>query len=566
MRSATFLVAAVLACAILPSCTEPDEPNQAGQMVKAIGPDGGVLEAGSLRVTIPAGALTALTEFTLTATGDGPPALGVNYSLRPQVPLATPITLAYTFSGGEVSGRDPNQLVIGRDGGGAHTPLPRTDIDFDTQVVTCTDDSIAAYYGLMVSSSIPGADSDTDTDTDPGTDTDPSSSSSDTAESSSTSGDTDGTSSTGDDSTGSGSETGTTEGTTGDGACNDGDVNPGEVCFIEGLAFDAPAGPRALLTTDVNGDGDIDLVVAGGSDNTIDIRTGNGSGILVADSSYPVGANPSSLALADLDGMNGPDLIVTHQDDHTVGVLLSNGDGTFAAVVNYPVGSNGPLRVSVADIDEDTFLDVAVAKTSNDIALLGGDGTGALGAATAVSVGGAALDVFAADFSGNDNLDLVSIIGSDLVIAAGNGAGLFGAPATTAIGSATTAFAIADFNGDGDLDAAVTSDGLVTIALGNGVGGFGGGVPFAVGAGTTAITAADVNADGDLDLITVDATDQVVTVLTGNGAGSFDESTTFAVGQAPSAVAVADFNGDGVGDIAVTNTDDDNTTLLLSDP
>lgn len=557
MRPSIPLVVAALSCAILPACNESDDPLASGTS-KSIGPDGGSVEAGALRITFPPGALGALTEFTITPTADGPPALGAAYRVTPQITLGQRATFEYTFTAGEVEGRDPNRLVIGRDIGGSYSPLPLEGIDFDAQVVTCTDDAIATHYGLVLSSNS-STDTDTDTDTDT-TDTDPTSSTTDGTE-------TDGTTTMGGDTTTAGSESSSTgEGTTGPGACSDGTVNTGEVCFIEGLSFAAPAGPRAVLATDLDGDDNADLIVAGGTDNAVGVRLGNGTGILIADATYPVGTNPSSLRLVDLDGDGIDDLVVTLQGDQTVGVLIGTAEGTFGDVTPYDAGGTGPLAVGVGDINEDTFLDLAVAKTSTGIAFLPGDGTGALGAATAVTIGGASPDVFVGDFSGDDNLDLVSIVGSDLVLVSGNGAGLFGAPSTTAIGAATTAFTVADLNGDGNDDAAVASEGLVTIALGNGVGGFGGGVPFAVGAGTVAVTTADVNADDELDIITVDATDETVTILIGNGLGAFDETFTFATGNNPSAVAVADFNGDGVGDIAVTNRDDDDTTLLLSDP
>ena len=567
--SIPLVVVAALSCALLPACTEADDPLAAGTS-KSIGPDGGFIEAGALRITFPPGALGASTEFTITPTGDGPPALGAAYRVTPQVTLGQRATLEYTFTAAEVEGRDPRRLVIVRDIGSSYAPLPLEGIDFDAQVVTCTDDAMAAHYGLVLSSNAPG-DTDTDTDTDSdtdATDTTPSTTTDASDTEAATDAGTEGTTTQGGDTTTTGGESSssTGEGTTGPGECGDGSVNPGEVCFIEGLSFDAPAGPRAVLATDLDGDGHADLIVAGGTDDAVGVRLGNGTGILIADATYPVGNDPSSLRLVDLDGDGVDDLVVTLAGDQTVGVLLGAAEGTFGDVTPYDAGGNGPLAIGIGDINEDTFLDVAIAKTSANIAFLPGDGTGALGAATAIVIGGASPNVHVGDFSGDDNLDVVSIVGSDLVLVSGNGAGLFGAPATTAIGAPTTAFAVADLNGDGNDDAAVASEGLVTIALGNGVGGFGGGVPFAVGAGTVAITAADINADGELDLITVDATDETVTVLVGNGLGAFDDTFVFSTGTNPSAVAVADFNDDGVGDIAVTNRDDDDTTILLSSP
>ena len=170
MRSVVPLLVAALACAIVPACNG-SEPTVATAESQSIGPDGGSIEAGALRITIPPGALSALTEFTITPTADGPTALGAAYRVSPQLSLAVPAILEYTFTVAEVQGRDPERLVIGRDIGGSYSPLPREDINFDTRIVTCTDDSLALHYGLIVSD-ITG-DTDTDADTDVASETDP---------------------------------------------------------------------------------------------------------------------------------------------------------------------------------------------------------------------------------------------------------------------------------------------------------------------------------------------------------------------------------------------------------
>ena len=340
MRSVVPLLVAALACAIVPACNE-SEPTVATSESRSIGPDGGTIEAGALRITFPPGALAALTEFTITPTADGPTALGAAYRVSPQLSLAVPAVLEYTFTVAEVNGRDPTRLVIGRDIGGSYSPLPREGIDFDARVVTCTDDALATHYGLIVSSNIPGetdTDSDTDTDTDSGIDTnatgsgtvDPSTTTDDPTVTDTDSTTTDGSTTTGDGSTTTG------DATTGPGECGDGSVNTGEVCFIEGLSFDAPAGPRAILATDLDGDSNADILVAGGTDNAIAVRSGNGTGILIADATYPVGTNPSSLLLSDLDGDGVDDLIVTLQGDQTVGVMIGAGDGTFGEAFTQP--------------------------------------------------------------------------------------------------------------------------------------------------------------------------------------------------------------------------------------
>ncbi len=74
----------------------------------------------------------------------------------------------------------------------------------------------------------------------------------------------------------------------------------------------------------------------------------------------PVGSLPNSITHSDLDGDGDNDLVVSNEFSSTVSVLLNKGNGSFAAAITLPVG-NEPQAVAVGDLDGDGDLDLTVA-------------------------------------------------------------------------------------------------------------------------------------------------------------------------------------------------------------
>jgi hypothetical protein len=148
-------------------------------------------------------------------------------------------------------------------------------------------------------------------------------------------------------------------------------------------------GPIAVA--DLNGDGNLDVVVPAGNVDTINpfnggnvyVMLGKGDGTFQAPVSYSVGNGATSVAIGDLNGDGHPDLVVADTERSPasagiVAVMLGNGDGTFQTAVRYGVAASGAAGVRIADFNGDGNLDVA-AISANDktvILLLGkGDGT-----------------------------------------------------------------------------------------------------------------------------------------------------------------------------------------------
>ncbi len=135
-----------------------------------------------------------------------------------------------------------------------------------------------------------------------------------------------------------------------------------------GPRSDYPAGdrPTSVFVSDLDGDGDNDLAVAGL--DYVSVLLNNGNGTFAPKVNYPAGDWPISVFIADLDGDGDNDLAVA--GGVGASVLLNNGDGTFARRADYAAG-HSPRLVFIADLDGDGNNDLAVANAgSNNVSVL----------------------------------------------------------------------------------------------------------------------------------------------------------------------------------------------------
>jgi hypothetical protein len=242
-------------------------------------------------------------------------------------------------------------------------------------------------------------------------------------------------------------------------------LNDGNADFSEAVGSPFPVGVLAASLTagDLNGDGDLDLMVVNRNDNnvTVLLNDGNADFSEAAGSPFPVGILPQAITTGDLDGDGDLDLMVTDTSGPSLTVLLNDGNADFSEAPGSPVVVGlGPLSITASNLDGDGDLDIAVANFfDNNITVLLNDGTGGFSEA-------------------------------------------LGSP--VAVGSEPDSLTAGDLDGDEDLDLTMTNraDDNVTVLLNNGSGSFSGaaGSPFPVGNLPQAITTGDLDEDGDLDL------------------------------------------------------------------
>lgn len=339
----------------------------------------------------------------------------------------------------------------------------------------------------------------------------------------------------------------------------------GDGTFLGAPTFRGGVNAVSVVVGDFNNDGKVDVAVTNGSPNpsTITVVLNDGSGGLLAPTSFSTGPDPTSPIIADFNADGKLDLAVANRISGNISVLLGDGHGSFASPLSFSGGGTGnSTGIVAADFNRDGKLDLAVANNNGPsslgtVSILRGDGTGNFASPVSFNSGGFnPAAVVAGDFNGDGKTDLVVANGGQSTISLlnGDGAGNFAAPTNFTVGVSPRAMVVGDFNGDGRPDLAVANYGdpnakssTVSVLLGNGAGGFNFATNIVTAPTFPLIAAADFNGDGKLDLVTADPSFNLV-VLTGDGMGGF--SPAFNGGGVFGSVAPADLNGDGTPDLA----------------
>jgi FG-GAP-like repeat len=254
---------------------------------------------------------------------------------------------------------------------------------------------------------------------------------------------------------------------------------------------------QAVAAGDFNGDGKVDLVVTLNSPQlSLALLTGTGTGTFNAPIFFPntSGFDSPAIVATDLNGDGRVDLVVMHsiacftapcRAARSITVLLGNGNGTFQTPSEIDVGT-GPMAMAVLDLNRDGIKDVAIGGGNTEFSVLLGVGNGTFvrqPVATLVPGGdlfSACNDIGVGDLNRDGILDLVVPLGNGEgnAILIGNGNGTFQVRSRIQIDetSAPLHVAVADYNRDGFLDIARTmgdgTNGLMQILRGNGDGTF----------------------------------------------------------------------------------------------
>ncbi|MEM7202229.1 MAG: VCBS repeat-containing protein [Planctomycetota bacterium] len=290
----------------------------------------------------------------------------------------------------------------------------------------------------------------------------------------------------------------------------------------------------AAVIGDVDGDGDLDLIAGNssgfyGQQNRLYLNDGTGSFADVTQGRMPADTDgTAAVALGDVDGDGDLDLVLANAlvfFEQQNRLYLNDGTGTFTDVTaaRLPSRFDFSRDVAMGDVDRDGDLDLVFANRETNTLYLN-DGAGVFTDATDTHMLPAKLAstaVAMGDVDGDGDPDLV-FANNDTIrptphrnrLYLNDGTGVFsnGTEQLPLDGDPTFAVTFGDVDRDGDLDLVFANYPVRNVApqksklyLNDGAGNFSDAtaafLPDVVDEKVAAVTMADVDGDGDLDLV-----------------------------------------------------------------
>ena len=305
-----------------------------------------------------------------------------------------------------------------------------------------------------------------------------------------------------------------------------------------------PVGHRASPseTTDFNGDGIVDIVVANLNDNTLSILFGNNNGTFTTSQTPQVGLQPRGVAVIDVDGDGDIDIVNTNADGDNMSLLLNDGTGKFptsqaGGIIFFDSAfgmgtASQEFGLMAGDMNEDGILDIVI----------GARGINGMNRATVVNLG-----------TGNGNFVFGSMQGPD---------------------TSGWQLAVGDLNNDGHEDAITADSDLTTslskntatVMLGDGKGKltvqqtYSGGLnkPFAIDIG-------DIDGDKDLDVVVSNYSGNWQ-ILLNDGTSKMTQSQNFPPAKSASCAILIDMDNDQDLDLVVVDEEQDEVVVLKQAP
>jgi 6-phosphogluconolactonase (cycloisomerase 2 family) len=382
------------------------------------------------------------------------------------------------------------------------------------------------------------------------------------------------------------------------------------------------AQPRMLLINDIDGDGKPDIAVSNYNSASVSIfrntsTPGSVSTTTLTKTDITTGTNPFFISIGDIDGDGKPDLAVTNTGSTSVSVFKNNsipGSVTMALKADYPTGTN-PYGVSIADIDNDSKPDLAVANNGAATVSIFRNTTASLTVPVISTVSpasgpvGSSVVITGTNFSTTAASNIVWFGATKATVTAATATQLTVTvpacanyqPLSITAGGYTTYYstpfnvtfissqiintntflpkvdftsgttpihtAIGDIDGDGKPDLVVANSGSGTVSVYRNqstagtiiLSSFSSKVDITVGTNPGSVGLCDIDGDGKLDLVVVNNGSNSISVFRNIATSgtislsSFATKVDYATGVSPGSIDFGDIDGDGRPDLAVPN-------------
>ena len=348
---------------------------------------------------------------------------------------------------------------------------------------------------------------------------------------------------------------------------------PDDIGLVRKISTSAD-GAVFVTSTDMDGDGDMDVLSASWFDDSIVWYENDGAAVpSFREHIVTAAANGAhSVYAADMDGDGDMDVLSASWFDNTI--AWYENDGAAAASFSAHVVADsaiGTWSVYATDVDGDGDLDVLSTSFSRDGSIAWYENDGAAlpsfsthRVPTAVSN---ATSIYGADMDGDGDIDLLSAFELRDTVAwyENDGAAV---PSfsehviSTVAGGAYSVYA-ADMDGDGDMDVLSASDNDDTIAWyendGAAVPSFSEHVISTAADGARSVHAADMDGDGDMDVLSASWFDDTIAWYENDGAAApnFREHVVSVAADGARSVHAADLDGDGGMELLSASYEDD---------
>ena len=272
------------------------------------------------------------------------------------------------------------------------------------------------------------------------------------------------------------------------------------------------ADPSTIEGADLDGDGDIDLVVGNASGSLAAVFHGDGAGGMTHVQNLQVGQGVRGVCLIDFENDGDADLVATAFNDNHLAFFRNSG-GTFTPAGTMDVG-DGEWSCAPGDVNNNGFMDLFVGtRGSNEVITLGSRGDGSFVALEKFLIGEPWM-LASGDLDGDGRIDVAAVNGSAALLSLISGAaeGTMSLIEQHALDGFPLSVDAGDLDGDGDLEV-VTSDfdsGRFVIFENDGGRFRRHPVELAARTAASCVILHDRDNDGDLDITGIDEIDDLL--------------------------------------------------------